>query len=134
LTTPRSEDLDTFLDEEVANWKLTNGSRYALDEDWVRRQAVASMERGHNPDGVARQMAAIVQSPDRRPMLAQLDVPSVVIHGDEDPLVTPSGGVATADAIPGAKLVIMEGVGHSIPEGVYDDVISEIERVASLAR
>ena len=130
MMSPRSDDLETYLDQEAASWTLTAGSKYPLDEQWVRAQARAAWERGRNPDGVLRHMAAVVQSPDRRAGLAEISVPSLVIHGDEDPLVTPSGGEATAAAIPGARYVVLRGVGHSLPREVWDEVFDEIEAVS----
>jgi len=133
MMTPRSDDIDTFLDQEVASWRLTAGSKYELDEEWVRAQALAAIERARHPDGVTRHMAAVAQSPDRRPGLSSVRVPTVVIHGDEDPLVTPSGGEATAQAIPGARYVVLTGVGHSLPREVWDEVIDEIDAISNAA-
>ena len=133
LTRPRSEDLETFLVEEIENWQLTNGSAHPLDEAWVREQAITAMNRGRNPIGVLRHLCAVVGSPDRRPALSKLTVPVLVLHGDEDPLVTPSGGEATAAAIPHAKHVVYPGMGHSLPEPVWGVVAAEIVAVADLA-
>ena len=133
LTRPRSEDLETFLLEEIENWKLTSGSGYPLDEAWVREQAIKARNRGRNPIGVLRHLCAVVASPDRRPALAKVTVPSLVLHGDEDPLVTPSGGVATAEALPHVKHVVYSGVGHSLPAPLWDVIAGEIAAVADLA-
>lgn len=133
LTRPRSQDLETFLVEEIENWQLTNGSAHPLDEAWVRDQAITAMNRGRNPIGVLRHLCAVVASPDRRPALSKLTVPVLVLHGDEDPLVTPSGGEATAAAIPHATHVVYPGMGHSLPEPVWDVVAAEIVAVADLA-
>jgi len=133
LTRPRSEDLETFLIEEIENWQLTNGSAHPLDEAWVREQAITAMNRGRNPIGVLRHLCAVVGSPDRRPALSKLTVPVVVLHGDEDPLVTPSGGEATAAVIAHAKHVVYPGMGHSLPEPLWDVVAAEIVAVADLA-
>jgi pimeloyl-ACP methyl ester carboxylesterase len=127
----RSEDLDTFLDEEVDAWRLTHGSKYELDVEWVRAQAATARSRADHPAGTARHVAAVVATPDRRPALALVRTPTVVIHGDEDPLVTLSGGEATAAAVPGARLVVLPGVGHSLPVEVWPDVLDEIDGVAT---
>jgi len=89
------------------------------------------LEVAHDPDGIRRQLAAIVSAGDRRPMLRRLRLPALVVHGDADPLVRPSGGRATARAIPGAKLVIYPGMGHDLPVLLQPDIADEI---AALAR
>ncbi len=133
LTRPRSEDLEAFLVEEIENWQLTAGSGYPLDEAWVREQATTARNRGRNPVGVLRHLCAVVASPDRRPGLAKVTVPVLVLHGDEDPLVTPSGGEATAAVIAHAKHVVYPGVGHSLPAPLWSVIASEIAAVADLA-
>ena len=85
------------------------------DEARTRDLAERSFDRGYHPDGTARQLAAIVASPDRTPELRELAVPTVVIHGADDPLIGVSGGEATAAAIPGSELVVIEGMGHDLP-------------------
>lgn len=130
LTKPRSDDFEEFMVEEIASWKVTAGGKYPLDEEWIRESAAASWKRGRNPDGVARQLAAVVSSPDRRPALAGVTAPTLVLHGLADTLVTPGGGEATAAAVPGARYVTFEGVGHSLPEPLWPEVIAEIVAVS----
>jgi pimeloyl-ACP methyl ester carboxylesterase len=130
LLAPRSEDLDTFLEEEVRNWQFTSGT-YGVDEAWVREQAIRSRERANHPVGVFRHLCAALASPDRRPGLAGVAVPTLVIHGTADPLMTPSGGDATADAVPGAHLVTYEGMGHSFPLPLWDSIIGDIVRLTA---
>lgn len=127
---PRSEEFEAFMVEELASWRLTGGSRYALDEVEVRRQAEAAWQRGRHPEGVLRQTAAMLQSPDRTMGLRYIDIPTVVIHGTEDTLITLAGGEATAAAIPKAKLVTYEGMGHNLPEELWDEIIGEIVEVS----
>ena len=131
LTRPRSEDLEQFLIEEIENWQLTAGSAYELDVAWVREQAITARSRNRNPVGVVRHLAAVVASPDRRPGLARLTMPVLVLHGSDDPLVTPSGGEATAAAVAHAKHVVFPGMGHSLPAPVWDQVVSEIKQLAT---
>ena len=85
----------------------------------------ASIQRGGPP------VAAIIAAGDRTPLLRQLRLPTTVIHGAADPLVRPSGGHATAAAIPGAQLVIVPGMGHDLPQAVWPQIIEEIARNAS---
>ena len=88
--------------------------------------AEGSWERGHNPRGVLRQMHAITASGDRTAALRKLDLPVTVIHGTRDTLVRPSGGRATARAIPGARLRIVEGMGHDLPRELWPLFADEI--------
>jgi pimeloyl-ACP methyl ester carboxylesterase len=125
LLRPRSDDLATFLEEEVQNWTFTGGT-YGVDETWVRAQAIAARERAHHPEGVYRHLLAAMGSPDRRPGLAGVRVPTLVLHGTDDPLMTPSGGAATADAVAGASYVTYPGMGHSFPEPLWTAIIDEI--------
>jgi pimeloyl-ACP methyl ester carboxylesterase len=133
LTQPRSDDFEEFMVEEINSWRVTAGTTYPLDEEWIRESAASSWKRGRNPDGVARQLAAVVQSPDRRPALAGVGAPTLVVHGLADTLVTPGGGAATAQAVPGAKYVTYEGMGHSLPEPLWDSLIAEIAEVSRRA-
>lgn len=130
MLTPRSDDFEEFMVQELDAWRRTSGPGYPINETWVRQQAAAAWERGRNPQGVMRQMAAIVQSPDRRPLLAAVTVPSLVMHGDSDPLVTYPGGEATAAALPNATFVTYPGLGHSMPEVLWDDMIAQIVTVS----
>ena len=89
-------------------------------------------ERGVHPAGAARQLAAIGVAPDRTPRLRTLRMPTTVIHGDEDRLVAPSGGRATADAIPRARLVMLDGMGHDMPSQLWPQIIDLIARNAGI--
>jgi pimeloyl-ACP methyl ester carboxylesterase len=118
-------------DSAVRAWKIIGSPGFPLHEDRVRASAGAAYDRGVNPDGLLRQMAAIIGSPDRTPDLRLLDLPTLVIHGEADLLVDPSGGRATADAIPGAQLWSVPGMGHDLPPELFDELA---DRVASLCR
>ena len=118
--------------EEAAQrgWEVSNviGSPgFPRDEAEVRRRSSEAWTRSHDPDGVSRQLLAILASPDRTPALCSLDMPTLVIHGAEDPLVNPSGGEATAKAVPGCELLIIEGMGHDLPEGAWPQIIEAID-------
>lgn len=121
---PRSETEAAEL--AVNTYRVVGSTGYPIDEDWLREMGSESYRRGNDPAGVARQLAAILASPDRRPGLAEVDVPTLVIHGDADPLVQPEGGRATADAVPGARLVTYPGMGHDLPTALWPDIINEI--------
>ena len=101
--------------------------KYPLDEDWLRQTAARCYERAYDPAGRLRQQAAMLASGDRRNRLAQVHVPTLVIHGDADPLFRPKGGEATAAAIPGTRLVVYPGMGHgALPRQLWPTIIDEI--------
>jgi pimeloyl-ACP methyl ester carboxylesterase len=113
-------------DLAVELWKVIGSPGFPPEVERERRLAIESFERSHDPKGAARQLAAIISSPDRTGVLAGLRVPTVVLHGREDPLVQVSGGEATAAAIPGARLVLFDGMGHSMPQELWDRFVEEI--------
>jgi pimeloyl-ACP methyl ester carboxylesterase len=94
----------------------------------------AALERQSRGDGFGRQFAAIVASPDRTPGLRGLDLPTLVIHGADDPLVDRSGGEATAKAVPGAELLVFPGMGHNLPEPLWPDIADAIAANAGRAQ
>jgi pimeloyl-ACP methyl ester carboxylesterase len=100
------------------------GTRHVFDQ--ARATALASMliDRAYDPDGIARQMIAILASGSRAEGLAGLDVPTMILHGDADPLVDVSGGHRTAELVPGAELRILEGMGHDMPPSYWDRIVS----------
>ena len=117
---------ETFADSQAALFKLFSGSLY--DELEIREIAKLSVARDFTPDGTARQMAAIMASPDRTPLLKKLNVPTLVVHGLEDGLVQPSGGYATTKAIPGARLLAFPDMGHNLPQARIPEILDEIKR------
>jgi pimeloyl-ACP methyl ester carboxylesterase len=121
--------------QEHAVWVFSKiGSPgYERDDDDLRRIAGMSYDRGINPAGSARQLAAIIHSGDRTPLLRTITAPTLVIHGDRDKLVPPSGGRATARAIPGARLLLIRGMGHDIPRGAWPIMFDAIEQNAARA-
>ncbi len=96
------------------------------DEDDIRAIAATSYDRDHDPDGAGRQLAAIIAAADRTPELRRITAPTLVIHGSADRLVSPSGGRATARAIPGARLMIVPGMGHDLPRAAWPALIDAI--------
>jgi pimeloyl-ACP methyl ester carboxylesterase len=119
-------DRQAYIADFVATWKAIGSPRYH-DPSHLRALAERCYERGIHPAGSGRQLAAIVTTKDRTDQLKQLQLPTTVIHGDADPLVSPSGGRATAKAIPGARLVMMTGMGHDMPPQLWDQILDEIE-------
>jgi pimeloyl-ACP methyl ester carboxylesterase len=102
------------------------GSPGLFDEDHLRRLAGESWDRCHEPMGVARQLAAILASGSRSSGLATLAIPSLVIHGTADTLVQPSGGERTAEVIPDAKLLMVDGMGHDLPRPLWPTLVDAI--------
>lgn len=105
-----------------------------FDAAEFRELAVASVERSYRPDGTARQLAAIIASGDRTPDLERLDVPTLVVHGLVDPLVRPSGGIATARAILGSRLLMFNDMGHDLPRTRHAEIVDAIRANAQRAR
>lgn len=99
------------------------GSRTLVDEDRTRRQAGDAFDRAFRPAGVSRQFLAILADGDRTSRLAGVRAPTLVVHGLDDTLVQPSGGEATAAAIPGARLELVEGMGHDLPLPLLPHVV-----------
>jgi len=126
-------DREGYVRHTVDVFKKIGSQGFPIDEDELRRTAERSFDRGLNPAGSTRQLAAIIASGDRTPLLRTITVPTVVIHGRKDRLVPASGGRATAKAIPGARLVIIDGMGHDLPRGAWPRLLDEIEQNAARA-
>jgi len=132
LGTP-PKDRDKFIEHVVKVYGVIGSPDFDRDEDDLRDIAARSYDRGRNPAGSGRQLAAIIASGDRTPGLRSVRVPTVVIHGTKDPLVRPSGGRATAKAVPGARLVTVEGMGHDLPREAWPRIIGAIAENAARA-
>jgi pimeloyl-ACP methyl ester carboxylesterase len=122
---------ETAVDLGIETFRAISGPGF--DEAEVRAMIAASVARSFRPAGTARQTAAIMASPDRTPGLRRLDVPALVIHGLVDPLVRLSGGVATAAAIPGSRLLVFNDMGHDLPRTRWDEMAEAIARNAARA-
>ncbi len=126
-------DREGYIEDHLENYRIIGSGRFAFDEPRKRERAGRLFDRGIHPSGSARQMAAIVTAADRTPLLERIQVPTTVIHGDSDPLVHISGGRATAEAIPGARLVVLEGMGHDMPRELWPQIIDAIVQNAARA-
>ena len=133
LLRPVARSRDEYLDMSVKAGRVIGSPGYPTDEARLRERAGLAYDRCYHPMGVARQLAAVMASGDRTAALAGVRVPTAVIHGDSDPLVTPSGGQATARAVPGAELVTVEGMGHDLPPEVWPRLVDAIASNASKA-
>ena len=126
-------DREAYIERIVKLFTMIGSPGFPPDEQELRKRAGMAYDRGINPAGSARQLAAIIASGDRSPMLASIHVPTLVIHGDADRLVAPSGGKATARAIPGARLMTIEGMGHDIPRAIWPRLVDAIVENAGRA-
>jgi pimeloyl-ACP methyl ester carboxylesterase len=131
-------DREGAIEETVSTFRAIGSPAYPFDEDELRKTAQLGYDRGYNPAGTARQLAAIVTSGDRVEDLRRISAPTVVIHGTRDMMVRPSGGRETARAIPGARLVEIDGMGHDLPRVLWDRILNAMvanaERADTSAR
>ncbi len=131
LVAPPPADRAGYIEHTVASRKVTGGSHYSAD--YWRNKAGEIFDRMFHPAGPAFQIAAVASDGDRTDQLATLEVPSLVIHGRLDSLITLSGGEATAAAIPGAELLVIDEMGHDLPPEIWDEVSSAMMALAARA-
>lgn len=129
---PRA-DYEAFLAHMVRSATIIGSPGYPWPEGALRQRAIDEHARAFNPTGSARQMGAIRRDGDRTERLGKLTVPTVVLHGADDPLVQLAGGEATAAAIPGAELRVIPGMGHDLPPALFDIVADAILSAAARA-
>jgi pimeloyl-ACP methyl ester carboxylesterase len=125
---------DEYVEQILKAFRVIGSPAHPKSEAALRQIAERSYDRGHHPAGVARQLHAVGASGDRTRALASLDIPAVVIHGSKDPLVRPAAGRATAKAIPGARMRMIEGMGHDLPEDLWQTFVDEIAGNAARPR
>ncbi|MEY2532203.1 MAG: hypothetical protein QOF29_113 [bacterium] len=123
-------DRERFADHVAKLYATIGSPDFERDDDDIRDLARRSYDRDYSPAGSGRQLAAIIASPPRAKDLKRVPVPTLVIHGTKDKLVRPSGGRATARAIPGAKLLKIEGMGHDMPRGAWPQIVGAIAQTA----
>jgi len=126
LARPPATTREEFIEADIASHRVLGSPGYPSDEAEMRAEAGRAFDRAFNAEGTGRQLCAIIASGDRTASLAGVTAPTVVIHGSEDKLIQPSGGEATARAIPGAELITIDGMGHDFPPGVWPRVIDAI--------
>jgi pimeloyl-ACP methyl ester carboxylesterase len=126
LMAPPATDLESYIQNEI-NWVKGNyGSGFDWEETAVREKATAVWERGTYPTGTARQMGAVLASGSRQEALEKLNIPTLVIHGKEDIIVPVEGGIATAESIPDAKLLLIDGMGHALPKDTWPQIVDTV--------
>ena len=116
----------------VETFRLIGSPGFVFDEQYIRDLAGRSYDRGYDPVGSRRQLAASVSQPNRTADLRRITVPALVIHGLHDPLVAPSGGLAIARAIPDSRFAGFSGMGHDLPRALWPEFVREIAALTAL--
>jgi pimeloyl-ACP methyl ester carboxylesterase len=122
---------EAIIEDGINRMRIVHGTSIPFNEDRARKLVIASYDRSNYRPGYSRQLAAIIVSGNRKEDLQSITIPTIVIHGDVDPLIPYEGGKDTAEAIPGSELLIIEGMGHSLPPEVWPLVINAITENAS---
>jgi pimeloyl-ACP methyl ester carboxylesterase len=123
LTAKPARSRDEYVENQIAATRVYGSKPEWIDEPYLRARAARAFDRCYCPAGVGRQMQAIMRDGDRADELRTLTVPTLVMHGDRDKLIDPSGGRRTAELIPGARYVEIEGMGHDYPRAVWDRLV-----------
>ena len=131
LTSPVPADLEGYLERSLSVAKVIGSPGFPFDDARARERARQTYERSLYPEGTARQMAAIVAHGNRRPGLEALRLPTLVIHGTDDPLVPLTGGHDTHAAIANSEMLEIPGMGHDLPPGSWDTVIGSISKLTA---
>ncbi|MGM1060259.1 alpha/beta fold hydrolase [Saccharothrix sp. Mg75] len=133
LVRPPATSREEAIENAVAGWRVFGSPGAEGDEEAVRARAAAAFDRAFRPAGGARQMAAIIASPDRTAGLQGVRLPTLVVHGMDDALVGPSGGQATAAAVPDSELLLVDGMGHDLPPAIWPTLVRGVRRNADRA-
>jgi pimeloyl-ACP methyl ester carboxylesterase len=117
---------DAWIEHMSRMFATIGSTGLPQDTERIRDMMARSYDRGHDPEASGRQLGAIVASGDRTAEVRKITAPTLVIHGSKDPMVSPSGGKATAKAIPGARLMVVQGMGHDMPEAAWPQIVPAI--------
>jgi pimeloyl-ACP methyl ester carboxylesterase len=131
LLAPPATGREEAVERSLAGSRVLGSPGYPFDEEGLRQRAGLAFDRAHDPAGVGRQLVAIFATGDRTAELGKVRIPTLVIHGDADVLIDVSGGRATAAAIPDAELVVLEGMGHDLPAGVWPALAEHISALVA---
>ena len=126
VVAPAPEEREAYVEHNVNIWRRIWSPGFPFEENRARTFLEKSYDRSYYPRGMARQNTAILASGDRRPLLSSIKIPTLVIHGADDPLIPVEGGKDTARVIPGASLLIIHGMGHDMPKGVWAEIVDAI--------
>ncbi|MBB3037698.1 alpha/beta fold hydrolase [Hoyosella altamirensis] len=131
---PKNATMDEIVEHSARNFRVLGGPAFPRDHEELRELSRTQIERSYYPQGMVRQLAAVLGSGSLRPYAQRIKAPTTVIHGTADPLLRPACGRAVARAIPGARLSMIEGMGHDLPAAVTPRLASEIlENIARAA-
>jgi pimeloyl-ACP methyl ester carboxylesterase len=130
LMAPPPVTKEEYMERFAKTWKILRVGSFPEDEALDRSRAERTYARGLNPAGVGRQLRAVLGSGSRKERLRAVKAPTLVIHGTVDPLVRPEGGKDTAASIPGAKLLMIDGMGHALPIPMWPQIIDAIDKHA----
>lgn len=133
LLTPAPTEREAAIEHAINVWRTIGSTGFPLDEERIRDRSTLSYDRCFHPEGMARQLVAILAHGDRTSALGSVTAPTLVIHGVADPLVPVECGRATAKAIPGADLLEIEGMGHDMPVGAWPQIVDAIAAHTSKA-
>lgn len=126
VVAPPPEEREAYIEHNVHTWRRIWSPGFPFEEERARAFLEKSYDRSYYPQGMARQNAALMASGDRRPSLASIKAPTLVIHGADDPLMPVEAGKETARIIPGARLLIIPGMGHDMPKGAWAEIVRAI--------
>ncbi|MFX1456332.1 MAG: alpha/beta fold hydrolase [Promethearchaeota archaeon] len=130
MATPAPADREGFVEYYVKLRSLLNGPEFPYDEVKNRDYAGRAYDRCYYPPGITRQSLAMMVSGNRKPKLSSIQAPTLVIHGTDDPVISVEGGKDVHEAIQGSKLLLIEGMGHSLPPEVWDEISNAILDIA----
>ncbi len=132
IMAPPAQDRHGFIADHLAGLRIW-GSPACFDEERLAANAAESFDRCFHPAGTGRQMMAIIAGGSRSQALKRIELPTLVLHGDADTLVDPSGGRRTAEVIPGARFVLLKGMGHDYPPHYWDRLVDLVRAHTSAA-
>jgi pimeloyl-ACP methyl ester carboxylesterase len=134
LQKPKDSSREAIVENAIRANKIIGSPGYPRSDDAIRAEAIEGYDRSYYPAGFARHFGAILGTGSLLRYNRQIEAPTVVIHGKADKLMRPVGGRAVARAIPGARLVMYDGMGHELPEELWDDIIGELKTTFAAAR
>ncbi len=126
LLVPPASEREEIIEGAITTQRVIGSPGFPFDEKRIRARATRAYERSHYPAGAVRQTAAIAAAPPRDEALRQLDLPTLVIHGDADPLVPVEAGIHTHECVKNSKLVLIKGMGHDLPQPTWGQIIDAI--------
>lgn len=134
LLLPLPPDRESYVERALQVARVIGSPGYPASDEYVRQRAGAAFDRSFYPEGALRQFQAVMAQSDRTEALGKVTVPTLVVHGAGDPLVMPTGGEATAKAVPGAELLVVEGMGHDLPEPLWPQIVDAVAANARKAK